>query len=217
MRHSLLERERFRLEFADPRIRPIYYQSGNYGEDTSQRVNYTYDSGTYGQGRLTGITYQPMANSLVSSTLPTFSEAYACTQPGSVASKQLSIAQSGYSGLSLTGSWTYDNEGKMTSVTYPSVSNHSGTYTTSYDGLARPSTLVDNSSNTWAGGVSYGPSNELLSINSESRTYNSLLQLTSIGAPYFSQQYTYPTNGTNNGKATGLTDASGEQVVYAYL
>src|SRR5271165_6872857 len=198
-------------------VQHFYYQSGSYVEDTSQRVSYTYDSGTYGQGRLTGITYLPMANSLVSSTLPTFSEAYTYTQPGSVASKQLSIAQSGYSGLSLTGSWTYNNEGKMTSVTYPSVSNHSGTYTTSYDGLARPSTLVDNSSNTWANGVSYGPSNELLSINSESRTYNSLLQLTLITAPGFSQQYVYPTNGTDNGKATYQYDlVSGEQVQYAY-
>ncbi len=113
--------------------------------------------------------------------------------------------------------WTYDNEGKMTSASYPSVSNHSGTYTTSYDSMALPSALTDNSSNTWASGVTYGPSNELLSINSESRTYNTLLQLTTITASGFSQQYVYPTNGTNNGKATYQYDLiSGEQVQYAY-
>src|SRR5271165_6537154 len=203
-------------------VQHFYYQSGSYVEDTSQRVNYTYDSGTYGQGRLTGITYQPMANSLVSSTLPTFSESCTYTQPGSVASKQLSIAQSGYSGLSLTGSWMYDSEGKMTSLTYPSVSNHSGTYTTGYDSMARPSTLVDNSNNTWASNVAYGPSNEPLSLNNENRTYNSRLQLTSVvvtvgGVAQFSQLYMYPTNGTNNGKAIQQNDVvSGEQVVYQY-
>jgi len=106
----------------------------------------------------------------------------------------------------------------MTSVTYPSVSNHSGTYTTSYDSMARPFALVDNSSNTWASNVSYGPSNELLTLNSESRTYNSLLQLTSITvSSSFSQQYVYPTNGTNNGKAIQQNDLiSGEQVIYQY-
>jgi len=30
-------------------IQHFYYQLGGYVEDTSQQVNYTYDSGTYGQ------------------------------------------------------------------------------------------------------------------------------------------------------------------------
>ena len=125
---------------------------------------------------------------MISSTLPTFSESYSYTQPGSLAGKQLQISQTGSSALNLNGSWTYNNEGKMTSMTYPSVSNHSGTYTTSYDSMARSSTLVDNSSNTRASNVSYGPSNELLTLNSE-----------------------------NNGKAIQQNDLiSGEQVIYQY-
>ena len=202
------------------------YQCGcnTYVEDTTQRVVYSYDTNPYDggnysqytQGRLAAITYQPMTNSTITSTLPTFSEWYSYTQAGSLAGKQLKASQTGSTALNLNGAWTYNNEGKMTSVTYPSVSNHSGTYTTSYDSMARPSTLVDNSSNTWASNVSYGPSNELLTLNSESRTYNSLLQLTSITvSSSFSQQYVYPTNGTNNGKAIQQNDLiSGEQVVY---
>jgi hypothetical protein len=54
------------------------------------------------------MTYQPMANSAVSS------------QAGSLAGKELRITQ-GTSTMNLAGSCTYDNEGKMTSVTYPAV------------------------------------------------------------------------------------------------
>src|SRR5271165_1264285 len=211
-------------------IQHFYYQLGGYIEDTSQQVLYTYDSGTYGQGRLTGITYQPMANSTLTMALPTFSESYTYTQPGSVASKQLSISQYNQTGppygnyygqVALSASFTYDNEGKMTSVTYPSVSNHSGTFTTTYDAMSRPSSMTDGPADLTISNVSYGPSNELLSIGYgcngcstyiENRTYNSRLQLTSIN----SLQYIYPTNGTNNGKAIEQKVTSGEDVVYSY-
>src|SRR5215469_9913337 len=78
--------------------------------------------------------------------------------------------------------------------------------------------LVDNQSNpvTWVNNVQYGLSSELLSIsyagNRESRTYNSRLQLTSLG----SMSYQYSPNH-NNGQITQQTDGiSGEQVNYTY-
>ena len=71
----------------------FYYGNGSYGEDVSQRVVYTYDSGTYGLGRLTGMSYQPVANNLIATALPTFSESYTYTQAGSVASKQWNVSQ----------------------------------------------------------------------------------------------------------------------------
>src|SRR5208283_4762338 len=82
-------------------VQHFYYQSGSYVEDTSQRVNYYYDTNPYDggsysqytQGRLAAITYQPMANGSVTSTLPTFSEWYSYTQPGSIAGKQLQLSQ----------------------------------------------------------------------------------------------------------------------------
>jgi len=79
------------------------YQCGcnTYVEDTTQRLVYSYDTNPYDggnysqytQGRLAAITYQPMANSTISSTLPTFSEWYSYTQAGSLAGKQLKESQ----------------------------------------------------------------------------------------------------------------------------
>ena len=74
-------------------------------------------------------------------------------------------------------------------MTYPDGK----TYTTAYDGMGRPVSLVDNQQTpvTWVNNVQYGLSSELLQISyagtSETRTYNSRLQLTSVGA----MQYQY--------------------------
>jgi len=108
----------------------------------------------------------------------------------------------------------------MTSVTYPTVSNHSAKYTYGFDASARPSTMQDINSVTQVSGLSYGPSNELLGITyyglSETRTYNSRLQLTAITAPAFSVQYVYPAT-TNIGKVGTQYDlVTGEQVTYQY-
>ena len=110
----------------------------------------------------------------------------------------------------------------MTSVTYPSVYNHSGTFTTSFDTMSRPSSMTDGVGVFTISNVSYGPANELLSIGYsqcagcspyiEGRTYNSRLQLTAIG----SLQYIYPAGPNNNGKASEQKVTGGEDVVYAY-
>ena len=94
-----------------------------------------------------------------------------------------------------------------------------------YDTMGRPYTLTDlAANNTLITGTTYGPSNELLSLAgviNETRTYNSMLQLTSLvssNSSGTSVNLTYTYSGTqNNGKITGQTDnLSGEQVVYAY-
>src|SRR5262249_30078604 len=62
----------------------------------------------------------------------------------------------------------------------------------------------------------YGTSNELLSLNGQSYTYNTLLQLTRITASGMDLQYRYSAT-QNNGKITSQYDAiSGEEVTYAY-
>src|SRR5271166_5472665 len=128
----------------------------------------------------------------------------------------------GGAAMPLSNHARYDNEGKMTSVTYPSVSNHSATFTTSFDAMSRLSSMTDAGNDFTINNVIYGPANELKQIGYsqcydctpyiETRSYNSRLQLTAIG----SQQYIYPTNGTNNGKAVEQIAPSGEDVVYAY-
>jgi RHS repeat-associated protein len=78
--------------------------------------------------------------------------------------------------------------------------------------------MTDTGGVTYVSGVQYGPANELLQITygavSETRTYNSLLQLTSIYTGNVNAQYTY-TAGQNNGRMASAT-VSGEQVVYTY-
>ena len=68
----------------------------------------------------------------------------------------------------------YDNEGKMTSVNYPTTSGWNGsqlvphtgpTYTYSFDAMSRPTGLTDQNSNTAVSGVSYNPANQLLGIS----------------------------------------------------
>jgi RHS repeat-associated protein len=138
--------------------------------------------------------------------------------PGAVTKKQL-VSTLGASTLNLNGSWSYDNEGKMTSVTYPTVSNHSAQFTYLFDASARLSSMHDGNNVYDVYGVSYGPSNELLGItlygSAETRTYNSRLQLTAITDPAFSVQYAYPATA-NIGKVSTLTDVTGEQVAYQY-
>ena len=87
--------------------------------------------------------------------------------------------------------------------------------------MSRPTGLTDQNNYAAVSSVQYAPSNQMLSLNyfgvSESRTYNTLMQLTNISIPgQLNLTYNYPT-GTNNGKISSQSDAiSGETVTYAY-
>jgi RHS repeat-associated protein len=147
--------------------------------------------------------------------------------------------------VELEADYNYDNEGHMLwrsgpvsssngglgdnywyySYYFPYMVNWPTVYTFGYDTMGRPNTLVQNnygSPTTLVSGVSYGPAGEVLQINGangysgESRTYNSLLQVTQINAPGVSIQYTYP-GGPNIGKISKQKDlVSGEEVQYSY-
>jgi RHS repeat-associated protein len=107
---------------------------------------------------------------------------------------------------------------------------YSITYTTnnySYDQMERPVGMTDAASgNAYVSGVQYGPANQMLQISytptaggtllTETRTYNSLLQLTGINTGSVNLTYNY-TAGQDNGKiASATNNVSGEQVVYTY-
>jgi hypothetical protein len=135
--------------------------------------------------------------------------------------------------LNLDAAYTYNNEGSVASTTYPTTyaMNDNGVLTPSagpgygynFDNMYRPSGLGTgtNYGTTVVSAVNYGPSNQLLGMTyngvTESRTYNSLLQLTSIYSGTVSMQYNYPAGPSNNGKACLATDlVTGEQVAYTY-
>ncbi len=86
-----------------------------------------------------------------------------------------------------------------------------------------------NNISTIVSGVGYNVANQLTGVTfnniAESRQYNSLGQLTNLQdalatspyTPYENRGYNYPTNSTNNGKISSMSDAiSGETVTYTY-
>jgi YD repeat-containing protein len=192
-----------------------YPTPGN--EDVGQRTTFAYNTGSFSQnslGRLTAVQY--------SAGYYAMSEQYSYTPAGLMTGKRLAVTANVAPGtprtVNLDTFQTYDNEGKVLTVTYPD----SKTYTYAYDAMGRPISLTDNQPNpeTWVSGVQYGISSELLQINYgayydpyyETRRYNNRLQLTSVG----SMQYTYSASN-NNGQITRQNDlASGEEVTYTY-
>ena len=181
---------------------------------------------TYGAGRLVAVQN---AQFTPGSSNPTeFTEMYSYTQAGQPNKKRL---QTNLTGLyypypvytnNLDTTYTYDNEGKMTSVNYP---NAGPTYRYSFDSMSRPVGLTDQNNYAAVSGVQYGganaPANELSSMNyfgvTETRTYNTLTQMTNVTVgSSFNMTYNYP-SGTNNGKISSQKDnLTGETVTYAY-
>jgi YD repeat-containing protein len=89
---------------------------------------------------------------------------------------------------SLTVGYTYDSQGALLSVTYP-TDPAAATCTYTLDAMERPTAMTDNQSFPWASGVTYNAANqplggtfELSYSASETRTYNNLLQLTHVPA-----------------------------------
>ncbi len=90
-----------------------------------------------------------------------------------------------------------------------------------FDNMGRLNTMTDlAASSTIISGATYGPSNELLTMSgllNESRSYNSMLQLTGLtSGSTVSMTYGYSST-QNNGKIISQSDAiSGETVQYTY-
>ena len=118
-----------------------------------------------------------------------------------------------------------NNEGKISSMTYPSTVSGSTTtpgpsYNYSYDSMYRLSGMTQ-SSTTIVNNVSYNAANQLLTMSydsnfTQSRGYNVLNQLVSLSttSPFTIQNltYNYPT-GANDGKIGSMYNAvSGERV-----
>jgi YD repeat-containing protein len=72
-----------------------------------------------------------------------FTEMYGYTQAGQPNAKMLqAIESTSADPINLTATYTYDNEGKMASVTYP---NSGPTYTYGFDSMYRPVSLTSGS------------------------------------------------------------------------
>ncbi|HTS46968.1 MAG TPA: RHS repeat-associated core domain-containing protein [Bryobacteraceae bacterium] len=214
---------------------------------------YVYDTNSddsnysqYPAGRLVEIKYPAVGYSVDTSGTPgstMFTDMFSYTQAGQVAGKRLRVTQTmrqtnpnthqqftqtAQGDLNLA--YTYNNEGKVTQVTYPTDNNSTTpTFSYTYDSMMRLSNMTDGSnySQPVVNGVTYNAANQLTAVNyydaAETRAYNSLMQLTNITTsdPYLPSTkinitYNY-TGGSNNGKIGSATDAiSGETVTYQY-
>ena len=149
-------------------------------------------SGTNGMGRLTGAqlggmdNLHPMTNSY----------SYGYNQAGRVVSQGMSIEISPWMGLGMTATYQWDTEGRMTSTTYPVVAwpgwgtPTAPAYAYQYDNVGRlngmTEDLQDGNGPQGVATAGYRPAGQLLNLSyfgvSETRTYNSLLQLTRMTA-----------------------------------
>ncbi|HKV95862.1 MAG TPA: hypothetical protein VJR90_00005, partial [Gammaproteobacteria bacterium] len=192
-----------------------HYPVSTGSEDVCQRVMFYYDTNPFVRsyslnalGRQTAVQYQGAGcgNITPSTTTPvnpnTFVEMYNYSPAGLIVGNELLVSQLAYQAYpqtpvtvtaDLEASYGYDNEGRMTSVQYPSSAGSGFTgdnYSYSFDSLGRPVGLTDQTTlQTAVNGVTYGPAGEMLTMGyggmTETRTYNSLLQLTGIGAYHF--------------------------------
>jgi YD repeat-containing protein len=157
-----------------------YLASG--AEDTAQRVTFAYDdSPTNGLGRLSQANWKTGGNLQ-------FAYNYAYTAAGLPTSKKMTITKTSgtftQSGQ-LETTYSYDTEGKLSSMTYPTehlddpaypgqyryLATTGLTYNYSYDTLGRPNAMsslahsrTGNQAVTWVDNVSYGAAGELLGM-----------------------------------------------------
>jgi RHS repeat-associated protein/uncharacterized repeat protein (TIGR01451 family) len=217
----------------------VQHYNSSQVEQISQRASYTYDGGQNGLGRLTSATF---ANETAGSP-EQFTYYYNYTASGHVTLQRMHLG-TGSTSIYLDATYEWDNEGKITSMVPPGGGIGGGTpnkYLYFYDLLGRRTGMTEtgclsqtvtttpcspNNGSTVAT-AAYGPAGETTALTydgfTETRTYNSLLQLTrqtatGSGQTVMDMQYTY--SGTqNNGRITQSTDGTitgGETVVYTY-
>ena len=221
-----------------------YPQGLSNAEDTCQQEQYFYDSnpfdssysGSYTSGRLTAVQYYGGSSTYnygASACDTTFIEMYNYSQPGGKIGKRLSLQRSLEIGnaapaptnLDFNSTYVYDTEGRMTSVQYPGSGPSWQPVTGpnlgwAFDTMGRLNTMTDLAAqSSIITGATYGPSNELLIMNGlvyETRSYNSMLQLTGVANNVVDMGYVYSST-QNNGKIISQIDAiSGETVQYTY-
>jgi RHS repeat-associated protein len=127
--------------------------------------------------------------------------------------------------FNLQAGYEWDNEGRMTSLTYPVVNATNGKkYTYQFDAMGRTNGMTDTTGGPGASAV-YGLAGEVQSMGyfgfNEFRQYNPMYQMTRItatsgAATVMDMQYLY-TTGQNNGRiAQSIDGVLGETVDYTY-
>ncbi|MFN8008459.1 MAG: RHS repeat-associated core domain-containing protein [Terriglobia bacterium] len=217
-----------------------HYPVSSGAEETYKRVNYYYDSSPCANftsqnvwGRVTAIT-GPSLNCI---TLNLTDQYFSYAAGGLVAKKRMGVINS-----YLEAQYTYNNEGQVTSLSYPGTYEPGSggfafgpTYNYYYDTMGRPNRMtLSGDSRDWVKDVVYGPAGEMTqkkywyenfgvdSYYVETLGYNSSLQLTSLDArtapdnypqALVTQTYSYDLNGNVN---QIIDSTAGTTVNYTY-
>jgi RHS repeat-associated protein len=206
-------------------VRMERYPVANGAEDLAQRTTFTYDTGTGTNlmGRVSEIVYGDPASSPVK-------ERFSYTVGGLVTSKTLVPG----SYPSLTGQWTWDNEGKMLSGKYPDWNQDTGNpslvvgekFVYTYDAMGMPATMALDTGVGYVTSAAYNAAGQMtqmvrgaaLGSTTERWQYDSrglMTRETATSAKDLS--YGYGADGKVTYKKDWLANAgSGEEYGYSY-
>ncbi|WP_162180005.1 RHS repeat-associated core domain-containing protein [Bryobacter aggregatus] len=222
---------------------------GTWTEDRCQRVDYKYDEGGgANNGRLTKTRWSWTVDgsnnevacpvSATDTTLVGFEESYTYNTAGRVMAKTVSYTRKPWSGATytanLTANWTYNNEGKITSIAYPEhyESQFYGRRQVQhgFDTLGRLNAVDTKLGNIWdnnpawqsvVSGVSYNAFGAITALTqlgvSETRQYNVLGQMTRMTkGSSIDVEYRFSATA-NDGKIVSQKNwLTGEDVTYQY-
>ena len=182
------------------RVTQVTHGASATQTDPNQTYNYTYDSCTNGWGRLTGVAFGPVTNSSQA-----YSESYSYTIAGDVSAKSLAAAKSSQQAF-LSGSFTYDSEGKPATMTYPlsgyATTGNVQSYT--YDSMSRLIGVTDTEAVgpvngctppatgavAWASGAAYDAAGQLTDLQ---RLASEASTCSGFSPGYFNQHWKYNT------------------------
>jgi len=196
-------------------------------EDLCQHVSFRYDSNPYDgsawqnlQGRLAAVRWGGTACGAANGG-GQWTEMFSYTSAGLTTHKRLDVSR-GVNTATLASDFTYDDEGKLVTYTYPLSGN---IYQYSFDSMGRQLQLVNiTTGDIFAHAATYNAASQLTGFSygpavgwAETRTYNTLGQLTRLTVPTaVDMEYTFSLT-QNNGRITKQKDwVSGEEVNYTY-
>ena len=89
-------------------------------------------------------------------------------------------------------------------------------FTYTLDAMERPTGMTDNMNLTYASGATYNAANQPLNDGTGTRTYNNLLQVTSMAGLGMNMTYNYSSNQNNGQIASSVDAVTGETITYQY-
>ncbi len=194
------------------------YPTGLLGSaDKCQEEDYIYDSdpnyySVNALGRLVSVDWGCVG------TAASYRTAYKYTSAGLITAKR--FATFGFSGQTFDILYNYSNDGAVLSITYPIGEQ----LTYGFDTMGRQKSLSDTLTyppTNLVTNAAYNAANQLTQITygnstTETRTYNTLQQLTGIQMPGMNMQYVYSSTNNNGQIAQAIDLVLGEQITYQY-